>query len=1017
MKIKLFKVVYAMAFFMLCSFTQAQTVSGIVSDASGPLPGASVIIQGTDTGVTTDFDGNYTLDNVASDAVLVISFIGYVSQEVAVAGQTVINVTLAEDASELDEVVVVGYTTQTRGDITGSVVSVDMAEAVKVPVSNAAESLQGRVTGVNVVTNSAPGAAPKVVIRGLGTTNNTDPLYIIDGVQTDDPEIFNSINPTDIEQMNVLKDGAASIYGARASNGVVIITTKGGGYNMDKAVISFDMYTGFSQATNLPSLLNAEQHKDMIFQSLTNKGAEIKHPQYDPSGSGTFTVPSTIQGVPNAGVVATVEPNGTYWPDAITRNAPTSNISFSLQNGSATGKYFMSANYLTKDGVLNQTFFKRGSTRLNSEFKIGEKFRIGEHLNLSITNFNDGVDEAFENTFRTNPLIPVLDDAGNFAGTYANTIGTGNARSPYAQLERAKDNFNKSLRAFGDIYAALDITDELTIKTTLGASVNHFNGRSFLALDPEHGESISVNKLDVDNAVDYSWTWTNTLTYNNTFGEHNINLLLGTEALQNSGFVNEVSRTDYLFEDPDFYNLASGSGATNVDFAEVYENSLFSIFGSANYSYAAKYFVTATLRRDETSRFLSGNKSDIFPSFSAGWLMSKEDFFPADGFVSRLKLKGSWGELGNQTLPTSTPSQNINVLSDEFANYPIDGNGIAIGAFRRDAGNPNLRWEKSVTSNLGLELGLFENKLNVELEVFKITTDGLISLNNNLYPTTAPDTEPPYANLGSMENTGMDLGIGFADETSSGWSYGVNVNVTSYKNEVTKLGGAFLDGDNVFRIGAMTRSEVGRPVSSFYGRVIDGFNDEGRFVYKDVNNDGVVNDKDRTFIGSPHPDFTYGINLNLGYEGFDFSAFLTGSQGNDIYNYNKIYTDFPVFFDGNRSTRVLDSWTPTNTNASLPALSTAVEGSEINPNTYFVEDGSFLRLKNIQLGYSLPESLMTKLKMDNVRIYVQATNLFTITGYDGIDPELIPRDNLTLGVDWRVFPLSKLYSLGINIKL
>ncbi len=1013
MKIKLLKHLMFFGVMLFASVISAQTVTGTVTDANGPLPGASVIVKGTENGTETDFDGKFSIDNVASDAVLVVSYVGYVTREVSVAGKSVVNVVLVEDANQLNEVVVVGYVAQARGDISGSVASVDISEAVKVPVTNAAEALQGRVSGVTVFNNASPGAPPRVVIRGFGTSNNSNPLYIIDGVQTDDPNVFNSLNPADIKQMNVLKDGAASIYGARAANGVVIVATNSGGYNMDKARVSFDIYTGSSNPTNLPDLLNAQQHGDMIFQSLANDGAALTHPQY---GSGpTAVVPTTIQGAP---VSATVAPGGTNWPEAITRNAPTTNVSFSLSNGTETGKYFMSANYLSREGVLNNTFFERGTSRLNSEFKIlNGKVRVGEHLNVAFSNGQTGTSEAFENSFRSSPLIPVFDDNGDFAGTFSNSLGLGNARSPFAQLERNKNDFNKSLRVFGDVYAEVDITEGLTAKTSIGISMNNFDRRGFLALDPEHGEPLSTNTLTVQDLVTYDWTWTNTINYSKKFGEHSLNLLAGVEAVKNVGSGKQISRTGFLFEDPDFYELSVGSGVPNVDNAFRFESSLFSIFGSVIYSYQDKYFATATLRRDETSRFLDSKKSGVFPSFSAGWLISNEDFFPTDGIINRLKLKASYGELGNQSLSSSNPGVNISALSEGFSNYAIGGSAIATGSFLQSVGNPNLEWETSQSTNIGLEFGLLDNKLSLEVEYFKITTDGIIDVNSTRIPDTGPDAGAPFENLGNIENTGFDLAIGYNDKTDSGFSYGINFNLSHYKNEVTDFGGNILVGNSGFRGGAVTRTEAGQPISSFFGRVVTGFDANGRFTYQDVNNDGNINDDDRTYIGSPHPDFTYGINVNLAYKGFDLAGFFTGSQGNDIYNYNKIYQDFPTFFNGNRSTRILDSWTPTNTNATLPALSQTITNAETNPNTYFVEDGSFFRLKNLQLGYTLPESFVSKAKMESVRIYLQGTNLFTITDYNGVDPEISTGGNLTIGVDNQVFPIAKIYSLGVNIKI
>ncbi|MDV7140083.1 TonB-dependent receptor [Maribacter sp. TH_r10] len=1007
-------------------------ITGTVSDESGPLPGASIVIKGTTQGTQSDFDGKFTLE-ADSDAVLVISYIGYHTQEIALDGNTTINVVLAEDASLLEEVIVIGYGTQTRGDITGSVASVDMGEALKAPTSNAAEALQGRASGVTVVNNNTPGAAPKINIRGFGTTNNTDPLYIIDGVQTDDASFLNNLNPTDIDQMNVLKDGAAAIYGARASNGVVIITTKSGGYNMDKAEISVDMYTGFSQISNAPDLLNTQQHGEMLWESQINDGTTPSHAQY---GSGaTPVVPTSIIGYtrvetynpivyyPVGELNATVkQPNGTDWIDALTRTAPISNMSVSLSNGTESGKYFMSVGYLESDGILNETGFSRVSTRLNSEFKIGERLRIGEHLNVSYSNTRTGNSEAMEMTLRMSPLVPVYDDEGEFAGSAA--PGLGNGRNPVALNYRTRNDYNKRYAVLGDIYLTYDILDELTFKTTLAGGFNTFDSRAFTSLDPEFSEPISDRSLTEQDQTNYNWIWTNTLNYNKSFGEHNINALIGVEAVKGSGKGKSITRTGYLFEDPDFYLLSNGTGSPNVDYAYDGYNTLFSVFGTANYSYMDKYFVSATVRRDESSRFIGDNKSDIFPSFSAGWLMSAEDFYPQDAFVDRLKLKGSWGKLGNQSLPVDNPTSNISILSDQYANYALSGASIATGAILSQVGNTDLKWETSETTNFGIELGMLENKLTFEAEYFNITTKDLITQDYGAISTTAIDASAPYVNLGNIKNTGFDLSAGYRDETDSGLSYGITANLSHYKNEVTEL----IDGTPVTGSGTNlrgqtpTRTEVGEPLSFFYGRNVVGFTDEGRFQYEDVNGDGTVDDEDRTKIGSPHPDFTYGINMNAAYKGFDISLFFNGSQGNEIYNFNKYYTDFPAFVNGNRSTRVLDSWTPTNTNATLPALSTSITNNEGDPNSYYVEDGSYLRLKNTQIGYTLPQKISDKIGMKSLRLYVQATNLFTITGYEGFDPEIVSNldsgesANLSLGIDGRVYPASKVFTLGANIK-
>lgn len=1014
------------------------TITGTVVDNFGtPLPGTNVIVKGTTNGTQTDFDGNYSI-TAASDATLIFSYVGFKTIEIPVNGNSTMDVTMQEDAAALDEVVVTGYGTQTRGELTGSVGTVDVAEATKTPVVNAAEALQGRVSGVTITNNGQPGSAPVVRIRGFGSGNSNDPLYIIDGVQTDDPGILNSINPADIQQMNVLKDGAAAIYGARASNGVIIVTTKSGGYNLDRARVSLDMYTGFSVATNLPEMLTPAQHGQMLWQSILNDGGTPSHPQY---GNGpTPVVPETIQGVP---VTMNVAPNGTNWVDEIYRSAITQNASITLENGNEKSKFLFSAGYLNRQGIQIHTGFKRGNVRLNSEFKVGDRIRIGEHANISFDNRSGG-QSWFNFAQRMSPLVPVYDTDGNFGGNYSNDTGLSNPNNPVAEATRQKDNFAKTFRVFGDIYATVDILDGLQFKTSFGGSIRAYNDRRFRALIPESSEPIATNTLTEADQDTYEWVWTNTLNYNKSFGDHSINALIGIEALDNHGKGKEISRTDYFYERPDYYLLSNGGGAPNVAYAYDNASSLFSVFGTINYDYDGKYLLTATVRRDESSRFIGDNKSDIFPSFSGGWVVSNENFWPTDSFMSRLKLKGSWGQLGNQSLPVDNPTVNFSILSEQYANYAYNGSaaGITQGAILSAAGNPNLKWETSETTNFGIEMGFFDNKLNFSAEYFTITTKDLINQDGSLYSSTALDAAPPYVNLGSFRNKGVDATLSYSNQTDSGFNYGIDVNFSHYKNEVLDLISAFQTGFGGFRTtGTVTRTQEGQPISSFYGRIVDGiFASEaevanapsqgfatnadgvGRFRYRDINGDGTINDDDRTFIGSPHPDFTYGVNLRMAYKGFDMSAFFQGSQGNDIFNNDKVYTDFPTFFNANRSVRVLDSWTPDNLDAELPALSQSITNNEGTANSFFVEDGSYMRLKNLQIGYTFDEEVSSYLGMDSVRLYLQGTNLFTITGYDGVDPELQPRldggaiDNLTIGVSDNNYPLAAIYSFGVNLK-
>jgi TonB-linked SusC/RagA family outer membrane protein len=991
---------------LIGGFASAQTVSGIVSDTDGPLPGASVVVKGTNQGTETDFDGMYSLDNVASDAVLVISYVGYESQEVAVNGQSTLNISMNGDNS-LDEVVVMGYVQQTRGDITGSVASVNMEEANKQPVANAAEVLQGRAAGVQVTTSGAPGAAPNITIRGAGSWQGGDILYVIDGFQTTDGNILNSINPDDIEQMNVLKDGTAAIYGARASNGVIVVKTKSGSYGVSKTEFSLGVYTGMSTITNTPEMMNATQHGEMIFQSLRNDGATVSHPQY---GSGSSpVVPSSILGAP---VATTVAPNGTDWIDAVTRSAPTTNVTLSASAGGEKGKYYMSLGYLDRQGVLLDNGFQRGTASIRSEFKVSDRITIGENLNATYSYNNGGNGEAFLNANRLSPLVPVYDDEGGFGGTYSPALGLGNTRNPVAQLRRAKDNYYKSLRVFGNAYAQIQILDGLSFRSNIGLTAQSGTGRNFQMLDPEHSEPLSTNTLSMQSDYNYEYTFTNTLNYLNTFGNHNINAVLGYEAIQKESFGQGASRTGYLFETPTFYTLGNGSGDPTT-YSYTVPQSFASIFFNANYNYNSTYFLSVTVRNDRSSKFGSSNKSAVFPSASAGYVISNAGFWPENNVVNRLKLKGSYGQLGFDNIDP-------NLLFDAFAlnealsYYAINGGSISQGAVQQIYGNPDLKWETMTALNFGLESSLFNDRVSFGVEYYNNLNEDILNQFVPANPSTGIEAPAPLANIGSVRNSGLEFNLGIASKPGKDFRYGVNVNFSTNENMVEQLGAEFLTGGNT-RMGDVNRTEAGRSFANFYGLEADGLDSNGRLNFVDQNGDNVINDDDRTYIGDPNADFFYGVNLNLGYKGFDLAATFTGVGGNDIYNYERFFTDFPLFFNNNRSTRLVNSWTPSNTNTSVPALSNTIQGLEGQVNSYLVEDGSYFKLQNIQIGYTLNSKVSEKMGLSLLRFYAQGSNLFTITDFTGVDPE-VQGFGLSQGVYNQSYPVSAIYTLGLNLK-
>ena len=1008
-------------------------ISGSVSDESGnPVPGATVVVEGTNTGVVTDFDGNYQINASAGDQ-LTFSSLGFASQTITVGNQSQINVTLMSSVDILDEVVVSGYQTQQRRSLSGAIGTVDTDEAFKTQVTNAAEALQGRVAGVQVTSGGGPGAAPVIRIRGYSTTNDNSPLYVIDGIQTTDPNVMRDINPRDIENISVLKDGAAAIYGARASNGVIVVTTKKGSYN-SKNTLEIDATYGISEVTRYPDMLDVQQHADMTWQSILNDGNTPSHPQY---GSGpTPSVPIFLNvpipsGAEYEGAGAKVAPGGTDWFDAIFDPAAVTNVSVSASGGGAEGRYHLSANYLNQEGVIIHTGYERASTRLNSEFKIGDKLTISENLNVTYDKELTTSGNPIQNAAFSSPLVPVRDTNGNFAGTYSNSARVGIANNPVADLARGADDYNKNLRVIGDISVKWQITPELLFKSSAGITMRDLNGRYFTALNPEHGEAISNNTLSEQSFRQDSWVVTNFLNYKNSFGDHTLDLLVGTESTKNNYKGFGALRTNYLFEDPSFYLLSNGSGVPVISGAGASSNSIFSLLATANWSYGGKYFATATVRKDDTSRFAKATSDAIFPSGSLAWLVSNEDWFDSSVFDT-LKIRASYGELGNQEIGISNADINISNINEFTGAYAFGGSGGATaGAVIAAKGNPLLTWETMTSKNFAIDAGFFDNKMTMTLDVFENVTDGLVAQDTQKISTTAIDASAPYTNLGSMKSSGFDLSLNYTDVTSSGLTYSISANATKAVNEVTELISEAYSGSSQ-RIGTMTRTSVGEPISYFYGRKVLGIfqNDAevaahatqdgagpGRFKYEDINGDGVINDSDRTKIGDPHPDLIFGVNMNFAYKSWDMSMFWNGSLGNDIFDYTALYYETPYFFNGNRSTRVLDSWSPTNTGAELPALSETTLNSEFSTaNSFFVRDGSYVRLRSLQIGYTLPDTIASKLGASSARVYYNGTNLLTLTDFTGLDPEVPRGGALDIGVYSAQYPSNSISSLGINIK-
>lgn len=1053
------------------AMAQDRRITGRVTDSNEntPLPGVNVVVKGTQLGVATDADGRFTLNVPTGRDVLTISAIGYLTLDVNIGNRATLAISLQSDTKTLSEVVVTGYGTQRKKDITGAVTVVKGAELTAIPAASLAQQLQGRAAGVTVGNDNSPGGGTMVRIRGFGTINNNSPLYIVDGVPTTGN--LNNINPNDIESLQVLKDAsAASIYGARAANGVVIITTKKGRPGEPK--ITFDMYTGVQQPGKFLPLLNSQELGQLIWESEKNVGRTPNHGQYGngaepripdyiyPSGamegdpriqrdaSGNYLNYTYDLNDPALGsskfMITKANKEGTNWQDVIFDPAPISNYQLGASGGTDKGSYAISLNYFNQQGILRYTGYKRYSLRANTEFKVRNRVRIGENFTVSyddrigITNNDESNPIAF--AVRSHPLIPVYDVRGNLAG--AKGLNLGNARNPLSDPFRSKDNGTKGVHLFGNAFGEVDLIKGMTFRSSFGVEYNLFNTSAYIPRDPESPEARNANSLTVSNNYDNSWTWYNTLTYNKSVGVHSFNVLAGTEAIATYAFGFNASRSNYAFDDIDYRYLNAGSplGLQNSG-GGANRTRLFALFGKVNYSFRDLILADFTLRRDGSSRFGLGNRYATFPAASVGIRLTELDAMKNISFLSDLKVRAGWGKTGNQNIPNIYNGYTLYESRPVENHYDINGakTSIVPGFDLVQFGNPNGKWETTTSTNIGFDASLLNNKLEVVFDWYTRTTSDM--LNQVAIPLTQGIATVPFTNIGTMRNKGIDLSINYNGKAlGSELRYSVGGNISGYRNEVLKLN----DDPNSIKFGfgtrlpAMSATKVGYPIGSFYGLVVDGifqtdeaakaapqfgtYNRAGSFIFRDVNGDGVVNSSDRTFIGNPHPNFTYGLNVNLGYKNFDLTMFGQGVQGNDIFNYMKYWTDFQVF-QGNRSKRMLyDSWRPGKTDAILPQLR-STDATSQQVSSYFVEKGSYFRMKNLQLGYSIPAGLQRRLGIGQTQIYIQAQNLFTVSNYSGLDPDINLRrsgDNnadIHIGVDEGAYPVAKTFLAGLRLSL
>ena len=997
------------------SFAQVEEASGNVTDNSGePVIGATVTVVGGqgNAGTVTDIDGNFTVQ-VQSGSKLSISFMGYKTQVVKAAKG--LRIVLEEDAKLLNEVVVTGYTTQRKADLTGAISVVSVDEIAKQNENNPIKALQGRVPGMNITADGSPSGTATVRIRGIGTLNNNDPLYIVDGVPT--KAGMHELNGNDIESIQVLKDAAsASIYGSRAANGVIIITTKKG--KEGKVKVDFDGSISVSTYAHKMDVLNAKEFGQVMWRAYMNDGMDPNTNglgynydwSYNEQGNPVLNGISMKKYLDDAGTTPAAD---TDWFDEVTRKGVVQQYNVSVSKGSDKGSSFFSLGYYKNLGIIKESDFERFSARMNTEYKLlkNNSLTVGEHFTVNRTSEVAAPGGFLQNVLQFNPSLPIYTEDGNYAGPVG---GYPDRYNPVAVLERNKDNRYTYWRMFGDAYINLNPFKGFNIRTTFGLDYSQKQQRFFTYPVTEGNVANDKNAVEAKQEHWTKWMWNAIATYNKEIGQHRFDLMAGMELNRQddiyfSGYKEgfAVLKPDYMWPD------AGTTGAQAYGGGSGY--SLVSFFGKANYNYADKYMASFTIRRDGSSRFGKNNRYATFPSVSAGWRINQENFLKKASWIDDLKIRASWGQTGNQEI------DNLARYTIFVSNYGVGENGgqgygtsydiagtnggstLPSGFKRNQIGNDDIKWETTTQTDLGLDFAFLGNTLYGNFDwYFKKTKDILVYM-----PGIAVMGEgsSQWINAGEMENRGFEFNIGYRNKTNFGLKYDITANISSYRNKITALP-TTVAANGTFG-GNGVKSVIGHPMGAQVGYVCDGiFKSQeeidnhatqegaglGRMRWKDLDHDGKITELDQTWIYDPVPDFTYGFNIYLEYKNFDFTAFFQGVQGVDIISDLKKETDIWAGLNIgnlNKGRRLLSAWSVDNPTSDIPALTLSDNNNEKRVSSYWVENGSYLKLRTIQLGYNFPQSIASKLSMQRLRMYVSAQNLFTIksSSFTGLDPE------------------------------
>ena len=994
----------------------AVTVSGTVTSEADnqAIPGVSVIEKGTTNGTVTDLDGNYRLSVSGPEATLVFSFVGFVTQEIPVEGQQTIDVTLSEDVEQLDELVVVGYRSQKESTITGAVASVNIQDLDSRRVPDVTQALQGQVAGVAITQSTgAPGDAVEVRIRGNGTIGNNNPLYVIDGIPSRD---ISFLNPGDIQSMSVLKDAAAaSIYGSRAAGGVIVIETKSGA---DRSGLRVNYFGGIQRVANLPNMLNAEQYLNTVERAWNNAGYSGTNPYAEDQNRSDF---------------ADVD-----YLDELFELGRTHSVQLSASGGNENTNYFLSGGYFGQNGavVFDNDQFQRFNVRANVNANLTDRFRLGTNLQISYE-VQDRISSSgdapgiIRHAFLRPPIIPVYKDPSDptyseadpftdlpfYQGPDSYESGKYELSQNPIALAYFTDDERATFKTFGNVFAEYSFLKDnaLKFRTNFGANINFNHNKAFNPnfgdddgggneIDQGLGRQNRPNGLSESRGEDITLTWNNSFTYDKTFGEHTISALLGSEYIDNNSSTISASRNRFDFTQPNFRYIDFGDTELDLWNGGIGEQwTLFSFFGSATYSFQNKYLLTANLRADASSRFAEENQWGYFPSVSAGWILSEEGFLGNPGWLTQLKLRASWRQLGNQEIP----------------NYAY------LTLYRRDAdrylisryGNPDLRWETTTQANVGIDFSLYRSKLYGSVDYFrKTTTDILLPIS---LPQLVGDVSPTFLNAGEVSNQGFEFALAYRNFDNA-LGYEISGNLATLHNEVNAL-----HPNLPYLSGSVTRTQPGHPLNAYYGFVQEGIyqnqqeieehlggtpnpaQQPGDIKFKDLDGNGIINDDDRDFIGNPNPRLTYGLNGRLNYRALDVSFLFQGVGAVDRYNDLKKIIDYDTR-PFNYTDRVLDSWDGEGSTNTIPRVSFTDNGSS-RVSDIFVENASYLRLKNIEIGYTFDfEELLGR---GSLRVYASGQNLFTITNYTGLDPES------TDLIDYGTYPQSITLLAGVNVSL